>query len=590
MKIFGFELKKSKKEQESDKVQKSPAVPNDHSGSLIIDQFMRNAADALQYSAMSEAELITRYREMSLYPHCDSAIDDIANEVLGPEEKEESISLDFILDNDLPANLKKRIIDEFKTTKQLLNFREDGYRIFKIWYVDGRINYHALITPGKEKEGIKELRYLDPRQIKKITEVHRSVEPNSGLEVVDRIEEYFIYNQMGLHGNLDLQTIPFYNASMPDIYSSYKFTPDSIIYCHSGIVDKYANMVYSHLHKAMRPLNQLKMMEDASVIYRITRAPERRIFKIDVGGLAHNRAVQYVQSMMNAFRNKLVYNQETGEAQTDKQFHSMQEDYWLPVKDGSNGSSIDTLPGGQNLGEIADIEYFQRKFYQALNVPIGRLDSQNNFNVGRVTEITRDEVKFYKFICRIRQQFSQLFLEILERQLILKNIVTPDEWETIKSQIYFIFSKDNYFGELKEQEIMISRMNALQVLDPYIGKYFSHQYIRDVVLCQSEKLQKTIDKQIKMEQDQYLEKAEDKSEIDLSTAEYQSLAIEPVPTEPGNFPENLIGNRNNLLDKEESKESEYDLRKDKDLAKEAREVESMLTLLESIDDIVIGNN
>lgn len=519
MKIFGYELKKSTKEQNSDKLQKSPVTPNLQDGALVVDQFMRQAADTLQYTAISESELITRYREMSLYPHCDSAIDDIVNEAISVDEKEPGIELDFSINSDLPVSLKKKIIAEFQVCLDLLNFKQDAYKIFRTWYIDGRIFYHALVKEGAEEDGIQELRYIDPRQIKKIVELDKEVDPESNVQIIKGSNEFFVFNQMGLKGQMNYNSIPFFNFNMPDLYNCYKLTTDSVIYAHSGIVDKYANIVYSHLHKAMRPLNQLKMMEDASVIYRITRAPERRIFKVDVAGMPHNKAVQFVQDMMNSYRNNMIYNHETGEVQTDKQFYSMQEDFWLAVKDGATGSSIDTLPGGQNLGEIADIEYFQRKFYQSLNVPIGRLDSQNNFNVGRVTEITRDEVKFYKFIVRLRQQFSQIFMEILKRQLLLKRVVSPDEWEVIKNYIYFIFSRDNYFGELKEQELMLTRLNVLQAIEPHTGKYYSHKYIRDTILKQSDALQKTIDKQIKEEKEEYLEKTEDKAEIDLATAD-----------------------------------------------------------------------
>lgn len=523
MKIFGFELGKSTKEQKKDEIEKSPINPSESAGALLVDRFMRNAADSLYYTALTENELITRYRDMSLYPHCDSAIDDIINELLSSDDKEPSIEMDFTLDSKIPYSIKKKITDEFKTVLKLLNFKEDGYKIARYWYVDGRLNYHALISPERPEEGLKELRYIDPRQIKRIMEIEKLIDPNTGMEYVANSQEYFVFNEMGFGAGMPEQqahtSIPFFNPHSPDMYSCYRLTKDSIVYCDSGIVDKYSNTVYSHLHKAMRTLNQLKMMEDASVIYRITRAPERRVFRIDVGGLPHKKAVQYVQSLIDNFRNNISYNPETGETYSDKQFYSMQEDFWLPVKEGSQGSSIDTLPGGQNLGEIEDIEYFQRKFYQTLNVPIGRLDSQNNFNVGRVTEITRDEVKFYKFIVRLRQQFSKLFLEILKKQLLLKEVLTPDDWEEWKDDLYFIFSKDNYFGELKEQEILSARMETLQMLDPYIGKYFSHQYVRDVILQQSDRLQKIIDKQIKQEQDDYLEKTEDRAEIDLATAE-----------------------------------------------------------------------
>lgn len=582
MKLFGFELKKSKTEDELKKLQKSPVNPNLQDGSLVVDQFMRQAADSLQYAAISETELITRYREMSLHPQCDAAIDDIVNEAISVEGKEPGVELDFNLKSDIPSSIKKKISAEFQECLSLLNYREDAYKIFRSWYVDGRLYYHALVIPGKEKEGIKELRYVDPRQMKKITQIERETDSETGVELVKNVEEFFVFNQMGLRGGMQFSTIPFFNFNMPDLYATYRITTDSVVYCHSGIVDKYANIVYSHLHKAMRPLNQLKMMEDASVIYRITRAPERRVFKVDVAGMPHNKAVQFVQQMMNTYRNNMIYNHETGEVQSDRQFYSMQEDFWLAVKDGSTGSSIDTLPGGQNLGEISDIEYFQRKFYQSLNVPIGRLDSQNNFNVGRVTEITRDEVKFYKFIVRLRQQFSQLFMELLQRQLILKNIISPEEWEQVKNYIYFIYSKDNYFGELKDQELTLTRLNVLQSIEPYVGKYFSHQYVRDVILNQSEELQKNIDKQIKSEKDEYLEKTEDRADIDMASAEFE-LELDKQK-DPVNFDAPETGatevKTKNLKNKEEKAEVKRDKRINKGEPKEDKEFFDLNILLE----------
>ncbi len=508
IKFFGFELKKSSQEKEQEKLTQSPAPPTSLDGAITINVAMKGG-DAFGYNThtpINEFLLITKYREMEVHPQADSAIDDICNESLTIGEKSPTVELDFRVDSKISDSIRKKITEEFKGCLKLLDFQNQGYTVFRRWYVDGRIYYHALVTPGKESEGIKELRYIDPRQIKKIRELTTQKDPKTGLDAIRTQAEYFLFSETGIKQEMQLNTIPYHNPMIPNMYTSYKLTKDSVVYSHSGIVDKYANTVFSNLHKAIRPLNQLKMMQDASVIYRITRAPERRIFYVDVGSLPTSKAQQYMKSVMTKFRNKLIYNHETGEIQGDKQFYSMQEDLWIPRKDNSTGTSVDTLPGGQNLSQIEDIEYFQRQFYQSLNVPIGRLDSQNNFNVGRVTEITRDEVKFQKFILRLRQQFSTLFLDILKKQLILKKIITPDYWDEIKDDLYFIFSRDNYFSELKEQEILLARANILKEIEPFIGKFYSYQWVRENILQQSEELINLIDKQIKEEHNEYVEK------------------------------------------------------------------------------------
>lgn len=523
--LFGFKVTKEedkrKRKEEQDK-SLSPISPTNDDGSLVIDAAVRSYDSYLNigHSTIDEHELITKYREMEMHPDCDSAVDDITNESIGITPDGPLVELDFEDTSKLPEALKKKIRAEFKTILRLLDYRNKGYFLFRRWYVDGRLIFHAVTERQNEKKGIQELRYIDPRQIKKIREQHkkRIALPNGQtIEVFSHENEYFIYNQNGLRDGVQTDALTFYHEIGSGCFTAYKIAPDSIVYCHSGIVDKFSNTVFSHLNKAIYALNQLKMMEDSSVIYRIVRAPERRIFYVDVGSLPKQKADQYLKSVMQKFRNRFSYNKETGETDSDKAFYSMQEDYWIPRREGASGTQVDTLPGGDNLGEIRDIEYFQRKFYKALNVPIGRLDSQNNFNVGRVTEITRDEIKFDKFIQRLRARFSTLFLDLLEKQLLLKGYVTGEEFTNIvRDEIRFNYSKDNYFSEMKTLEIMEARMRVLREVQEYVGMYFSRRQIREEILGQTLEKQKLLDQEIKSENADYKDKAEDEFDI-LST-------------------------------------------------------------------------
>jgi hypothetical protein len=425
--------------------------------------------------------------------------------------------MDDELERTLPENYQSAIQDEFKKVLRLLEFDTKPYEIFRTWYRDGRLYYHKIVTPGQEAEGIQELRYLDPRKIRKAREHYRKRADKTTGQTVSLhkvASEYFLYSTKGFaKGNRALNDPSVEKAGGDD--NVFRIAKDSILHCTSGLLDAGNKMVLSYLHKAMRPMNQLRAMEDATVIYRIARAPERRVFYIDVGSLPKAKAEQHLKDMMTKFKNRLVYDASTGEIRDDRRFLTMLEDFWLPRREGGRGTEISTLPGGQNLGEMADVEYFQGKLLKSLNVPISRMNPETMYNVGRATEITRDEVKFSKFIDRLRLKFSELFLDALETQLILKGILTPEEWDEIRYKLRFKFLHDNYFAELKESEILMERFNRLMAADPFAGKYFSHNWIRTHILRQSEDEKEELD--VEMEQE-------------LQMPQYnQAPAIEPPP-------------------------------------------------------------
>ena len=485
--LFGFSLERAKKVPKGPSfVQKDsmdgsqPVVGGGYYGySVDFDGAVRN-----------DYELITRYREMVLQPECDSAVDDIVNETICGNFDDVPVEVEL---SNLKASdkIKKLIREEFHEVLRLLDFENRSYEIFRRWYVDGRLFYHKIIDPNNPRAGLSELRYIDPRKIRKVTEYEQK-RPEQlrgqdlNTQLTQKAAEYFLYNPKGLKNSQ--------NQGM-------KITTDSITYCHSGIQDLNKNMTLSHLHKAIKAVNQLRMIEDSLVIYRLSRAPERRIFYIDVGNLPKNKAEQYLREVMGRYRNKLVYDANTGEIKDDKKFMSMLEDFWLPRREGGRGTEISTLPGGQNLGELEDVKYFQKKLYKALNVPSSRLETETTFNIGRAAEITRDEVKFQKFIARLRKRFSELFTDLLKTQLILKGVMSLEEWEDMKEHIQFDFIADNYFTELKEIEIRNERMNQVNVMDPYVGKYFSVDYMRRQVLKQTETEIKEIDDQINSERE-----------------------------------------------------------------------------------------
>ena len=488
MELFGIEIKR----KAQDPVSFTPRVTDD-GAAIVAEGGAYGTYVDMDGSIRTEAELVNKYREMSMYPEVDQAIDDIVNEVITQEAEQEVVEL--ILDDiELPDRIKKLFIEEFKTVLNLLEFNQISYEVFKRWYVDGRLYYHVITDEANPKNGIVELRYIDPRKIRKIKEQKRKQAVNN-VSLVQDGKEYYIYNDKGFAKTVGNSSIP------SNTIGGIRIAKDSIIHCTSGLTSINGDLVQSYLHKAIKPLNQLRSMEDSLVIYRISRAPERRIFYIDVGNLPKMKAEQYLRDIMIKFKNKLVYDAQTGEVRDDRKFMTMLEDFWLPRREGGKGTEITTLPGGQNLGQMDDVIYFQRKLYKSLNVPISRLDSETQFNLGRATEITRDEVKFAKFVAKLRNKFATLFTKIMERQLILKGIITPEEWDELKQNIRYKFSLDNYYAELKETEILRDRMAMLRDIDDYAGKYYSHEWIRRHVLRQSDEEMEEIDEQIADEAD-----------------------------------------------------------------------------------------
>ena len=484
--LFGFSITRAKKPQDPKQSFTTPQA-DDGTQTVAAGGYFGQYLD-MEGTARSESELIRRYREVALHPECDMAIEDIVNEAIVANELKDAVKLD--LNNvSYSGDIKKKIDIEFKEILRLMNFNTRGHDLFRRWYVDGRIYYHKIIDRESPVKGITELRYIDPRKIKKIREI-RKKRPDGptpyGLTVIDEFEEYYIYNEKGVSNTTS---------------GGIKIAPDAIAFCPSGIVDQNKNIVLSYLHKAIKPVNQLRMIEDASVIYRIARAPERRIFKIDVGNLPKVKAEQYLRDVMARYRNKLVYDASTGEIRDDRNYMSMLEDFWLPSREGGRGTDISTLPGGQNLGEIADIEYFRSKLYRSLNVPSSRLEASSGFNLGRSTEITRDELKFTKFVQRLRKKFIELFNDILRTQLILKQIIAEEDWPMIRDNIFYDFLQDGHFAELKNAEMLKDRIALANDVRDYVGKYFSVEYVRKHILKQSDADIEKIDKQIKSEID-----------------------------------------------------------------------------------------
>lgn len=481
--IFGFEIKRKTPEP----ISFAPKQNTD--GAVVVAEGGAYGTYVdLDGSIRTESELVSKYREMSLHPEVDGAIDDIINEIIVQEPETKVVEL--ILDKlEQPDKIKNIIINEFDGVLRLLEFNDLAYEIARRWYVDGRLYYHAIVDEKNTQAGIVELRYIDPRKIRKVRQVQQK-KVDSNVQVNQTTNEYYIYNDKGWAKTSGTSAIP--SNSMGGL----KIAAGSIIHCTSGLTSVNGDLVQSYLHKAIKPLNVLRSMEDSLVIYRISRAPERRIFYIDVGNLPKMKAEQYLRDTMTRFKNKVVYDASSGEIRDDRKFMSMLEDFWLPRRGDGKGTEITTLPGGQNLGNIDDILYFQKKLFQSLNVPITRMDNEAQFNLGRSTEITRDEVKFAKFINRLRNKLAQLFLKVLERQLILKGIITPEDWDQFKEVIQFKFAQDNYYAELKETEILRDRIAMLRDVDDYAGRYYSHEWIRRNVLRQSDDDMKLIDDQI----------------------------------------------------------------------------------------------
>ncbi len=485
--LFGYSLERAKKGQNN-----GPSFvrkESDDAATPVAGGGYFGTAIDLDGSYKDESDLIRRYREMSIHPECDRAVDDVVNEAIAGERDDSPVDVD-LANLEVSAGIRKKIRDEFHNVLRLLDFDKKAYDIFRRWYIDGKLYYHKVIDTKNPRRGITELRYIDPRKIRKVIEFEAKkdrqfVDPRTMESLTaPRSAEYYVYNQKGLRG---LET------------TGIKIASDAIAFCHSGLKDMNKNVIMSHLHKAIKALNQLRMIEDSLVIYRLSRAPERRIFYIDVGNLPKQKAEQYLREVMSRYRNKLVYNADTGEIRDDRKFMSMLEDFWLPRREGGRGTEITTLPGGQNLGELEDVKYFQKKLYRALNVPESRLESDSTFNLGRAAEITRDEVKFQKFVTRLRKKFSELFHDLLKTQLVLKGIISIEEWDDMSEHIQYDFIADNYFSELKDQEILNERMNLVTTMDPFAGRYFSLDYIRRKVLRQSDAEIKEIDKQMEGE-------------------------------------------------------------------------------------------
>ena len=513
-KLFGFSIE--------DNNQKPPSVqsPVPQSNEDGVDHYLTSGFFGsyvdIEGVFRTEFDLIKRYREMALHPEVDSAIEDIVNEAIVSDSNDVPVQID--LDNlNASDGIKKKVRDEFKTILDLLDFDKKSHEIYRNWYVDGRLYYHKVIDLKNPQDGIQELRYVDAMKMRYIRQ-QKKQDKSKALQAINNpradqqvqmpeIEEYFIYNPKG-----NSNSSPVGQRSSNQ--SGIKIAKDAISYCTSGLVDRNKGTTLSYLHKAIKSLNQLRMIEDSLVIYRLSRAPERRIFYIDVGNLPKIKAEQYLRDVMSRYRNKLVYDAATGEIKDEKKHMSMLEDFWLPRREGGRGTEISTLPGGQNLGEITDIEYFKKKLYRSLNVPPSRMDGEGGFNLGRSSEILRDELKFTKFVGRLRKRFSNMFNDMLKTQLILKNIITPEDWETMEQHIQYDFLYDNHFSELKDSELLTERLNMVATAEPYVGKYFSQDYLRRKILRQT-------DEEI-LEQDQLIAK-----EIEKGVIPDPSIPVDP---------------------------------------------------------------
>jgi hypothetical protein len=486
MELFGFQITRKKDEEEIQN-RKSFTPPETDDGTTVISEggYYGQYVDIEGTKAKDDTELIKKYREISLYPECDSAVEDIVNEAIVSDHEDQAVEI--VVDNleGYSDKIKKLIRAEFDNVTKLLNFGTNGHDIFRKWYIDGRVYYHMIVDEKNPKNGIVEMRPIDSLRIRKVRQVIEDKDPRTGAKMIKGYNEFYIYQ----------------DQAQSKANTGLKINKDAIIYVPSGVVDQNNKKVLSYLYKAIKPVNQLRMMEDSLVIYRLARAPERRIFYIDVGNLPKGKAEGYLRDIMSRYKNKIVYDANTGEIKDDRKHMAMLEDFWLPRREGGKGTEITTLPGGENLGQIEDILYFQKKLYKSLNVPVSRLEENQSFVLGRSTEISRDEVKFTKFIGRLRKKFSELFMQTLRAQLILKGIITKDDWDNMKEDLVIDFLKDNYFAELKEGELLRERMNTLGLVDPYVGKYYSKEWIRRHVLQQTEEDMEEIDEQIAAEEE-----------------------------------------------------------------------------------------
>lgn len=504
MELFGWKLERTvndkPEKQAANNVSFVPAEQDD--GSLLVAAGGAYGTYVdIEGAVRNDSDLITKYRTMSDHPELDTAITAIVNEAIINEPETETVQLDLNKIEDLSDNVKDKIEEEFQTILELFNFNQEGYEMFRRWYIDGRLYYHAIFDPAAPTKGIQELRYVDPRKIRKVKElepvINNGVRGNAGgggVTMLKTAREYYVFNDKGFSGK-DLSSLPTTQAAMAGI----KIAKDNVIQCTSGLMDTSGKQVVSFLNKAIKPLNMLTMMEDALVIYRVSRAPERRIFYVDTSGMPRPKAEQYMQQLMVRFKNKVAYDSATGEIRDERKYASMLEDFWLPRRDGGKGTEITTLPGGQNLGEIEDIMYMLKKLYKSLSIPISRLDPEALYTIGRATEISRDEVSFEKFITRLRSRFSNIFLGALRLQLLTKKVISAEDWAKIKNKLQFQYAEDNLFAELKQNEIMQARLAVVGEMMPFVGRYFSNEQIRTEILKQTEEKAKEIDKQIKKE-------------------------------------------------------------------------------------------
>lgn len=511
--LFGFSLDKDDQKKKKQQGLVSPVAPNNDDGTVTISAggYYGQYVD-IEGISKNEFEMIRKYREVSLHPEVDSAIDEVVNEAIVADGDDSPVEIE-LSNLEVSDPIKKRIREEFKEIKRLLQFDKKCYQLFRRWYIDGRLYYHKVIDVNKPTEGIKELRYIDPLKIKKMREVKKPVTPPTQEQAkVDfgDVKEYYLFNPKGIFTSTS-------TVQGPRDHLGIKISLDAITFVPSGLMDLNMNVPLSYLHKALKAVNQLRMIEDSLVIYRLSRAPERRIFYIDVGNLPKVKAEQYLREVMSRYRNKLVYDASTGEIRDDKKFMSMLEDFWLPRREGGRGTEITTLPGAQNLGELKDVEYFLKKLYKSLNLPPSRVGEEKGFSLGRSNEILRDELKFIKFVGRLRKQFAHLFNDMMKTQLVLKGVITTDDWELMEEHIQYDFLFDNHFTELKEIEMVNERLNLVNQMQPFLGVYYSNDYIKRQILQQTEQEIMDIAAQIKKEK---------------ASGELMDIPIAPVEQDP----------------------------------------------------------
>jgi len=511
--LFGFSLDKDNEKKKKQQGLLSPVAPNNDDGTVTISAggYYGQYVD-IEGISKNEFEMIRKYREVSLHPEVDSAIDEVVNEAIVADGDDSPVEIE-LSNLEISDSIKKRIREEFKEIKRLLQFDKKCYQLFRRWYIDGRMYYHKVIDVNKPTEGIKELRYIDPLKIKKMREVKKPVTPPTQEQAkVDfgDVKEYYLFNPKGIFTSTS-------TVQGPRDHMGIKISLDAITFVPSGLMDLNMNIPLSYLHKALKAVNQLRMIEDSLVIYRMSRAPERRIFYIDVGNLPKVKAEQYLREVMSRYRNKLVYDASTGEIRDDKKFMSMLEDFWLPRREGGRGTEITTLPGAQNLGELKDVEYFLKKLYKSLNLPPSRVGEEKGFSLGRSNEILRDELKFIKFVGRLRKQFAHLFNDMLKTQLVLKGVITTDDWEFMEEHIQYDFLFDNHFTELKEIEMINERLNLVNQMQPFLGVYYSNDYIKRQILQQTEQEIIDIANQIKKEK---------------TSGELMDIPVAPVEQDP----------------------------------------------------------